>query len=157
MNTDDYVSYPIALALKKAGFDEPCHYGYSVKMRLEPELSFGEPKMVHSKTPKNYNDNRKGIAKGLEFCSAVPLWQAQKWLREKKGYDVALCPEGEFLKTERTYRHTGWNYSIIRISKIGIMTPGPIGNVLMSKYEQALSEGIKSALELINTEDHNHE
>ena len=63
MNPEDYVSYSLALALKKHGFDEPCHYGYSVKMRLEPEISFGEPKMVHGKTPKNYNDNRKGIAK----------------------------------------------------------------------------------------------
>lgn len=112
-------------------------------------FSFGEPKMVQSKTPKNYNDNRKGITKGLEFCSAVPLWQAQKWLREKRGYVISVHPEGEFLKTEITYRFTGWNYSIIRISKIGIMAPGPIDNVLMSKYEQALSEGIKSALELI--------
>jgi len=90
MNPEDYVSYPLALALKKAGFDEPCHYGYSVKMRLEPEISFGEPKMAHSKAPKNYNDNRKGIAKGLEFCSAPTLWQAQKWLRDKRKIDLEL-------------------------------------------------------------------
>lgn len=81
---EDYCSYELSKALKAAGFDEPCNYGYSVKMRLEPEVSFGEPKMVHSKAPKNFNDNRKGIEKGLSFCSAVPLWQAQKWLREKK-------------------------------------------------------------------------
>ena len=28
MNPEDYVSYPIALALKKAGFDEPCYHYY---------------------------------------------------------------------------------------------------------------------------------
>lgn len=83
MNNEDYVSYELALKLKACGFDEPCDYGYSVKMRLEPEVSFGKPKTVHSKDPKNYNDNRKGIEKGLSFCSAPTLWQAQKWLREK--------------------------------------------------------------------------
>lgn len=29
MTTEDYVSYPIALALKKAGFDEPCDHCYA--------------------------------------------------------------------------------------------------------------------------------
>lgn len=146
---EDYVSYELAVALKSAGFDEPCNYGYSVKMRLEPEVSFGKPKIVHSKDPKNYNDNRKGIEKGLSFCSAVPLWHAQKWLREKKGIVVSVHPEGKFLKNERTYKHTGWGYSIICINKNSNMDPGPIGHVLMAKYEQALSAGISAALELI--------
>lgn len=144
---EDYCSYELSKALKECGFDEPCNYGYSVKLRLEPEVSFGEPKMVHSKDPKNYNDNRKGIEKGLSFCSAVPLWQAQKWLREKWGVVVSVHPESKFLKDERTYKHTGWGYSILRINKNGNMAPGSIGHVLMAKYEQALSAGIKSCVE----------
>lgn len=67
MGANDYCSYELSLALKAVGFNVPCNYGYSVKMRLEPEVSFGEPKMVHSKDQKNYNDNRKGIEKGLSF------------------------------------------------------------------------------------------
>lgn len=91
---NDYCDYKLSLALKACGFDEPCNYGYSVKMRLEPEVSSGEPKMVHSKDPKNYNDNRKGIEKGLSFCSAVPLWHAQKWLREKKSIAINVIAHG---------------------------------------------------------------
>ncbi len=34
MNPEDYVSYPIALALKKAGLDEPCRYYYNPKGML---------------------------------------------------------------------------------------------------------------------------
>ncbi|TFU92347.1 hypothetical protein E4T81_12220 [Barnesiella sp. WM24] len=152
MNTEDYVSYPLALALKKAGFDLEVNHVYDKNGKLWEE---GMHENADCDCTAYFDYNKSGY---IEVGASAPtLAQAQKWLREKKGYDVALCPEGEFLKTERTYRHTGWNYSIIRISKIGIMTPGPIGNVLMSKYEQALSEGIKSALELINTEDHNHE
>ena len=136
MTDTDYVSYPLALALKKAGFDEPCNYGYSVKLRLESEVSFGEPKMVHSKDPKNYNDNRKGIEKGLQFCSAVPLWQAQKWLREKKNLSVE--PYANIV--------AGFNYGIADLSSFAEEKGGSVG---FNSYEQALSAGIEAALELI--------
>ena len=139
MNTEDYVSYPIALALKKAGFEWPCHYGYSVKMRLEPEPSFGEPKMVHSKAPKNYNDNRKGIEKGLEFCSAVPLWQAQKWLREKKNIEVNAV---------WSYEESDWFTYSSPMCRPQVMD-SDVSDTPYSSYEQALSAGIASALELI--------
>ena len=139
MNTTGYVSYPLALALKKHGFDEPCHYGYSVKMRLEPEVSFGEPKMVHSKAPKNYNDNRKGIEKGLSFCSAPTLWHAQKWLREKKGIAINVIA------------HDGgaYDYDIVFLPN-AVDCDYPIDRATFSRtYEEALTEGIESVLKLI--------
>lgn len=149
MNNEDYCSYELSKALKAAGFDEPCNYGYSVKMRLEPELSFGEPKMVHSKDPKNYNDNRKGIEKGLSFCSAVPLWRAQKWLREKKGIHVDVRPYSDYSTDADGNvcdRWDFWGFDLYAVigSETMIDDDGQYDS-----YEQALSEGIKSALELI--------
>lgn len=138
-NNQDYCSYELSKALKSCGFDEPCNYGYSVKMRLEPEVSFGEPKMVHSKDPKNYNDNRKGIEKGLSFCSAVPLWQAQKWLREKKGIAINVIA------------HDGgaYDYDIVFLPN-AVDCDSTIDRATFSRtYEEALSEGITSVLELI--------
>lgn len=144
METTDYCDYKLSLGLKAAGFDEPCNYGYSVKMRLEPEVSFGEPKVVHSKDPKNYNDNRKGIEKGLSFCSAPTLWQAQKWLRER-AIEVDVTP---------IFSHGGrdgydWDvyddfsgYSAFR------------GTLPFAEtYEQALSAGIVAALEQIKNKN----
>ena len=151
MNPEDYVSYPLALALKQAGFDEPCHYGYSVKMRLEPELSFGDPKMVHSKTPKNYNDNRKGIAKGLEFCSAVPLWQAQKWLRDRKGIAINVIAHG----CHEKYREGKYHWEEIHLPNSNEKGPQWVywfiygKHPLFDTYEEALSDGILQMLELI--------
>lgn len=155
MNPEDYVSYPLALALKNVGFDELCHYGYSVKMRLELEISFGDPKMVHSKAPKNYNDNRKGIAKGLEFCSAPTLWQAQKWLRDIFLLHVGANPA---LPTRK------WQFYIDDLNQ----QINPYDGELMTRwdddmqekadehlhdtYESALSAGIAAALELIDNE-----
>lgn len=130
---EDFVSYELAVMFKACGFDEPCDSYYSEN-----------GKIAVTEDPECFNCN-----KNLPIYSRVPLWQAAKWLRERKGYVVAMHPEGEFLKTERIYRHTGWNYSIICIGKNGIMTPGPIGKVLMAKYEQALAKGIAHALELI--------
>lgn len=138
MNNEDYVSYELALKLKACGFDEPCDYGYSVKMRLEPEVSFGEPKMVHSKDQKNYNDNRKGIEKGLSFCSAPTLWQAQKWLREK---GIAVSVQANEIQGELWY-----SADIITTKGINELVDGGFDYM---EYEAALSAGIASALELI--------
>ena len=80
---DEYVTYEQAVKLKKLGFAEQVNHGYSRKIAIEPELSYGNVKEVHSKDPKNYNDNRKGAEKGLFFYSAPRLDQAQKWLRDK--------------------------------------------------------------------------
>lgn len=143
MVTTDYVSYELAKKLKRCGFDEPCNYGYSVKMRLEPEVSFGEPKMVHSKAPKNFNDNRKGIEKGLSFCSAVPLWHAQKWLREKKKIDVLVynCACGYTWEVSKAINGT----RLIEFDEKG----DDESSGCWTSYEGSLSAGISASLELI--------
>ena len=149
MNPEDYVSYPIALALKKAGFDEPCHYGYSVKMRLEPEISFGEPKMVHSKAPKNYNDTRKGIEKGLEFCSAVPLWQAQKWLREEWGIHIDVCIYSDYSTDADGKVCDRWDFWVFDLYAVNGGDMMEDGDGEYDSYEQALSAGVAAAFKLI--------
>lgn len=141
METNDYVSYELAVKLKACGFDEPCNYGYSVKMRLEPEVSFGEPKMVHSKSPKNYNDNRKGIEKGLSFCSAPHIYYAQKWLREK---GIAVSVQANEIQGELWY-----SADIITTKGINELVDGGFDYM---GYEAALSAGLSAALELIEQE-----
>lgn len=133
---EDFVSYELAVKLKACGFDEPCNYGYSVKMRLEPEVSFGEPKMVHSKDQKNYNDNRKGIEKGLSFCSAPHIFHAQKWLREKWGI-YAYC-EPNCLKK--------WFARAIDLAKNEDLL---FDGEMFDNFEKATEYAISAAMELI--------
>ena len=155
METTDYVSYPLALALKAAGFDVPCNYGYSVKLRLGPEVSFGNPKMVHSKTPKNYNDNSKGIEKGLEFCSAPTLWQAQKWLRNMALLHVGANPA---LPTRQWWFYIDDLNQHVNPHDGELMTrwdddmQAKADEQLYESYEQALSAGIEAALKLLDNE-----
>lgn len=90
MNPEDYVSYPLALALKKAGFDEPCDHFY--EHRLDPNKArisasgvYGEWKDIDA-FKHNFNaiDDNRHEQLLIPYCSAPTLWQAQKWLREKR-------------------------------------------------------------------------
>ena len=72
MTDTDYVSYPLALALKKHGFDEPCRHHYDIEDA--PEGCYWEGCSLHK---KNHNED-------ITKFSAPTLWQAQKWLRERK-------------------------------------------------------------------------
>lgn len=96
--------------------------------RIVPsEDSVIKPKTVHSKDPKNYNDNRKGIEKGLSFCSAPTLWHAQKWLREVKGQIVCVdysctATRGAYCHT-LTDRETGGTLLVINLTPMNPLSP----------------------------------
>lgn len=136
---EDYCSYELSKVLKAAGFDEPCDHYWCKVYTDSDEMA------MRQASADDYNNDDWDVP----HCSAPHIYHAQKWLREKKSIVVSVHPESKFLKDERTYKHTGWGYSILRINKNGIMTPGPIGHILMAKYEGALAEGIFAALELI--------
>lgn len=133
MNPEDYVSYPIALALKKAGFDWECdHYWYKAYAN-SAEMS------MRQASAYDFNSDDWDVP----HCSAPTLWQAQKWLRDKKGIAInVIAHDGGEYNTERiilpicTMPETGkWH--------VGVTTP------MVDSYESALSAGIASALELI--------
>lgn len=119
MTTEDYVSYPIALALKKAGFDWPC---ISFYRNLDKELWEGGE--------MNWNN-------GVD-CSAPTLAVAQKWLREVKGFQ----PEPQY------YLDNRWICVIKFLSSGGWKIVNNEDQYFPS-YETALSAGIAAAIELI--------
>lgn len=88
--TEFYVTFEMAQKMKRLGFDKKVNHAYLKKISIEPELRVGILKEIHSKCPKNYNDNRKGADKGQMFYSAPRLDQAQTWLRDDKGIFVGV-------------------------------------------------------------------
>lgn len=149
MTTEDYVSYPIALALKKAGFDEPCDHCYAKTDESKHEL-------VCMTVSRDYNKPRDGEPPFLiPICSAVPLWQAQKWLRDIFLLHVCANP---------TIQTRKWQFYIDDLNQ----HINPHDGELMTRwdddmqekadehfydtYESALSAGIAAALELIEKE-----
>lgn len=64
MNNNELCNYNMSVALKVAGFDWPVANAFSQKIRLEP-FSMGNLKAISCKSPKNFNDNRKGLGEDM--------------------------------------------------------------------------------------------
>lgn len=132
---EDYCSYELSKALKAAGFDEPCDHYYTPNkaMRVVKDNALA---------PETANNRfLDEIADGC--CTAVPLWQAQKWLREKKKIDVLVynCACGYLWEVSKANNGTG----LILFDEKG----DDENSGCWISYEAALSAGLFSALELI--------
>ena len=136
MNPEDYVSYPIALALKKHGFDWECdHYWYKVYANSD-EMS------MRQASADDFNNDDWDVP----HCSAPLLWQAQKWLREVKRIEVNASWE-----SIKRY----WFFYTNFMDVPDIVNLEEISDSVYSTYEQALSAGIAAALELIENNKNN--
>lgn len=133
MGITDYVDFKTALALKKAGFAEPCDSYY-----IKDNAPDGTAWIVPTTDREDFNaDSDCPFCKPL--CSAPTLAHAQKWLREVK--DIAI----------NVIAHDGgkYEYDIVFLPN-AVDCDCPIDRATFSRtYEEALSEGIESVLELI--------
>lgn len=129
MNTEDYVSYPIAKLLKAAGFDWPCDHYYCA-FDNETDVRFWS---IHPAQSNNgfTNPDSKVIA------DAPTLALAQKWLRNK-GIEVYVLLAADNDRYEWSIYDRNVRDNIDSNRGDGCKT-----------YEQALSDGLFAALELI--------
>lgn len=128
MNPDDYVSYPIALALKKAGFDEPCDHYYCT-FDNETDVRFWSIHPAQSQ-------NGLRTPQDTVVADAPTLAQAQKWLRDMKR--LSIEPYANIA--------VAWNYNIADLDNFAENVGGEAS---FPSYESALSAGIAAALELV--------
>lgn len=125
MDTEDFVTYEQALALKKLGFDWDVNYVYY------PNKSIGEV------FPKgNYNN----MSAEFITCSAPTLAQAQKWLRKEKDYHIEPRLFYDKFHTDCKSSSRGKYWQIEH------------GKYYFS-YEEALSAGITECIKLLEKED----
>lgn len=123
MKTEENVTFKMAKLLKEKGFDEPCIMFYigTVKVPVSDITPF--PK------PKNWNE-----CEGM--TSAPTLWQAAKWLREKKGLSVE--PYANIVAM--------WN---CRVADLKCFAENVWCGISENSYESALAAGIEAALKII--------
>lgn len=126
---EDYCSYELSLALKACGFDEPCQTFYDANRELGRALDSDN---------FNYLGETYQGEWFTDTISAVPLWQAQKWLREK---GIAVSVQANEIQGELWY-----SADIITTKGIDELVDGGFDYMA---YEAALSAGISDALELI--------
>lgn len=135
---EDYVSYEIAVKLKACGFDEPCdhYYAYDEESKIKH--------LLISASPSEWDWNYAELPEFVHpECSAPHIYRAQKWLREKKGIAINVIA------------HDGgaYDYDIVFLPNAADCNY-PIDRATFSRtYEEALSEGIKSALELFERKE----
>lgn len=130
---EDFVSYELAEKLKACGFDEPCS-NYIEKV---PDTEYEE---------WDEDECQWCTITDIVRYPKATLWQAQKWLREKKDIDVLVynCACGylwEVSKADEQFRGT----ALILYDENG---EDEASGCWLS-YEKALSAGIAAALELI--------
>lgn len=141
MTHEDYVSYPVALALKKAGFDWPCDHYYCA-FDDEADVQFWSIRPAQSQ-------NRLQPPKDAVVADAPTLWQAQKWLREKWDWHIDVFPAADCSFDADGQICEEWNYWDFDIMHV-ISTRQIIeSEERYDSYEEALSAGIAAALELI--------
>ena len=128
MNPEDYVSYPLALALKKAGFDWKCDHYYCA-FDNEADVRFWS---IHPAQSQN------GLCtpRDTVVADAPTLAQAQKWLREE--WKIHVYP------TLESVNEVSYDCHIVHLRKDAFRV-----NKRYCSYESALSAGIAAALELI--------
>lgn len=143
MNNEDYASYELAKKLKECGFAEPCDHYY-----IKDNAPDGTAWIVPTTDREDFNaDSDCPFCKPL--CSAPTLAQVQKWLREKKGIHVDVCIYSDCSTDADGKVCDKWDFWGFELYKV-------VGGYRMVDddgeydfYEQALSAGIASALELI--------
>ena len=144
MNPEDYVSYPIALALKKHGFDWECDHYYCA-FDDETDVRFWSIHPAQSQ-------NGLRTPKDAVAADAPTLAQAQKWLREEWGIHVNVCIYSDYSTDadgKVCDRWDFWGFDLYAVSGGEMMEDG---DGEYDTYESALSAGIAAALELIEKE-----
>ena len=127
MVNDDFVTYELAVKLKELGFDWKCLYWY------HPNED-DKTKRFRMSTEMDHNFYKRGI-------SAPTLSLAQKWLREIHHIDVDI---------DSVYHKLDTGDKIMYGLHIGNQkTFRQVFYQNYETYEQALSEGLDVALELL--------
>ena len=115
----DYCDYETCVALKKLGFDKLVDW------------YFNEEKSIVSSLTRYRNT----------YIPRISLYEAQKWLREEKNIDISITISPfEYFATIREF--VFWN------GKYSFLTPPTYPNGAKT-YEEALLEGIKSAVKIL--------
>lgn len=131
MEDNDYCSYELSIALKAAGFDEPCDHYWCKKFSNSDEMA------LRQASADDYNNDDWDVP----HCSAPHIYQAQKWLRENHDWHIVVEPR---VWEQQVYDYKLWSFMR------GYENANRGFDYL--SYESALSAGIEAALKLLDNE-----
>lgn len=134
----DYCDYETCVALKELGFSEPTLAYYHGFLSSKPLLYLVIDEDCMSEDGVNIfdllsNSNKYKDSKNID---APTMWEAQKWLREEKKLHITIFSQSQ----------ESWQY---RITKPHQRLEDGLYGEDFSSFEEALSEGIKSAVKIL--------
>ena len=128
-----YCDFKTCIALKKLGYNEKTLAYYTSDGFFHWIRAYiydvAIPDLANSSNKKPYK----------HIIDAMSLYEAQKWLREKKRVNIVVCPYAYVVETD-TYT---WTYEIW----FGDNFESEVNAI--DSYEEALSEGIKEAVKIL--------
>lgn len=158
-NIEDFVTFEQAKKLKELGFDWKCTHFYDY---FDPDMLISAGRIVNEggaayaltvdKLSENFNLDDPDI---FERASAPTLAQTQKWLMEKQKLFVISevyfknCMDGDYTNPEYEYIIVNFRDGGALRTESGSLFP----QRLFTTYEQAISEGIDKALEILKEDE----
>lgn len=128
-----FVTYEIAIAFKRLGFDDPCFGHY-----LDGSINIFYSSSINERT----NSNNPVSKRNLD-CVA-PTWnQALKWLRDK--YKIYVTISTNYLMVSDDIIRIDWEYYISSDKDDDIVSTWSSHET----YDEALKDGLIRALKLI--------
>ena len=127
----DYCDKDLSLALKEAGYIGQGRCYYDLDKEPHKLRHFG----IQVLTTRS--------AEALNFILAPKLYEAQKWLREKHNLHITIFSQSQ----------ESWQY---RITKPHQKLEDGLHGEDFASYEEALSEGVKCAVKILNEDETIH-
>lgn len=127
MNSEDFVTYEQALALKKLGFDYKCNHLYENDGTFKEDDCYG-----------SCNTSKIEYYRKEDYADAPTLAQVDKWLRSK-GLWVEICLE--------PFDEKGWQFDIFNLKDHRYYNFA--FSTVYDTYEKALSAGITECIKIL--------
>ena len=138
LNNKDYCDYDTCVALKEVGYNEKSNWWFNKFLNEDS----GQMELVHiCDNPAHLNYDSWGIVP-RDFVIRPSLYEAQKWLREDKKIEVGASWDND---------EDNW-YTYIKQIGFPDWSDTSVSHSCYSSYEEALLEGVKSAIKLLKEE-----
>lgn len=141
LTREDYCDKDLSLALKEAGYIGQGRCYYDLDKEPNKLRHFG----IQVLTTRS--------AEALNFVLAVPLYDAQKWLREEKEVYVTVIPEYNDYRPVKGVKYrlevAHWKDDEFGYETIEWLDEETHTIITFDSCEEALSEGIKEAVKLL--------
>ena len=144
----EFCDYETSVALKELGFTEKCLTYYdtedNVGLLFNTQWTVDVMPCQFTDCLESHNSN---TSDDNSYVDAPTIYQVQKWLRKEKG--IHVLPELGLIYRNKNGLITHYYRVLVKNMNSGIIITLDNDRDDFESYEEALSEGIKNAIEIL--------